>query len=129
MRHSKIIAIDLDGTLAHYDGWKGPGIIGDPIPEMVEKVKLFMANGFAFWVFTARIAPDSTIEIKGDAFQEHVAILEWLRKHEIPITDVTCIKHKFFCEFWDDRAKHVVPNTGLFQHEWDDRNSIPQLGI
>ncbi len=24
VEHQKIVAIDLDGTLAHYDGWKGP---------------------------------------------------------------------------------------------------------
>lgn len=28
----KIIAVDLDGTIAEYDGWKGDDIIGDPIP-------------------------------------------------------------------------------------------------
>lgn len=32
----KFIAVDLDGTLAHWDDvWKGPGYIGEPIPKMV----------------------------------------------------------------------------------------------
>lgn len=32
-------AVDLDGTLAHYDGWRGEDHIGDPIPPMVERIK------------------------------------------------------------------------------------------
>lgn len=32
----KLIAVDLDGTLAEYDGWKGDDIIGDPIPGAKE---------------------------------------------------------------------------------------------
>lgn len=31
------IAVDLDGTLAEYDGWKGSAHIGNPVPKMVEK--------------------------------------------------------------------------------------------
>lgn len=127
MRDSKIIAIDLDGTLAHYDGWKGPGIIGDPIPEMVEKVKKKVVEGYDFWIFTARVSNS----YRFDNRIEFDAISKWLCDNAIPIKtcNITATKHKFFCEFWDDRARRVVPNTGMFQEEWDDRNSIPQLGI
>ena len=30
---------DLDGTIAYYDGWKGPEHIGEPIPSMIEILK------------------------------------------------------------------------------------------
>jgi len=33
------IGVDLDGTLAHYDGWKGPTHIGAPIHKMVQRVR------------------------------------------------------------------------------------------
>jgi len=33
------IGVDLDGTLAVYDGWRGPEHIGPPVPAMVERVK------------------------------------------------------------------------------------------
>ena len=38
MSTSGTIAVDLDGTLARYDGWKGIDHIGDPIPLMVSRV-------------------------------------------------------------------------------------------
>lgn len=31
------IGVDLDGTLAEYDGWKGPDEIGAPVEPMVER--------------------------------------------------------------------------------------------
>lgn len=39
------IGVDLDGTLAHYDGWKGADHIGEPIPAMVERVKQWLSEG------------------------------------------------------------------------------------
>ena len=33
MRSKRMIGVDLDGTLAKYDGWKGHNVIGEPIPE------------------------------------------------------------------------------------------------
>ena len=33
------IGVDLDGTLAEWDGWKGHEHIGPPIPAMLERVK------------------------------------------------------------------------------------------
>jgi hypothetical protein len=33
------IGVDLDATLARYDGFKGETIIGEPIPLMVNRVK------------------------------------------------------------------------------------------
>lgn len=51
------IGVDLDGTLAHYDGWKGADHIGAPVPAMVERVKAWLANGREVRIFTARISP------------------------------------------------------------------------
>lgn len=48
------IGVDLDGTLAHYDGWKGPEHIGAPIPAMVERVKAWLAEGKEVRISTAR---------------------------------------------------------------------------
>lgn len=39
------IGVDLDGTLAHYDGWKGETHIGKPIPLMLARVKRWLAEG------------------------------------------------------------------------------------
>lgn len=38
VEHKGWIGVDLDGTLAHYEGWKGVEHIGEPIPAMVERI-------------------------------------------------------------------------------------------
>src|SRR5690349_18780615 len=48
------IGVDLDGTLAEYHGWKGVEHIGPPIPEMVARVKQWLAEGRDVRIFTAR---------------------------------------------------------------------------
>jgi hypothetical protein len=107
------IAVDLDGTLAEYHGWKGIDHIGSPIPAMVEKVHKAASAGHQIYIFTARLADESKV----DKTSIEKYIWQWLKIHNIPCNGITCIKHKFFKEFWDDRAKGVVPNTGEFLHE------------
>ncbi|HEV7674386.1 MAG TPA: hypothetical protein VGQ12_07640 [Candidatus Angelobacter sp.] len=53
--HNGWIGVDLDGTLAHYAGWKGPEHIGEPIMPMVERVKGWLAEGKTVKIFTARV--------------------------------------------------------------------------
>lgn len=38
MERPKILALDLDGTLCEYDGWKGPAHFGKVIPEVLEEL-------------------------------------------------------------------------------------------
>lgn len=101
------IAVDLDGTLAHYDGWKGISHIGNPIPEMVAKIHAAHMEGKEIWIFTARLSDPS------EAPEAMESIKMWLDHYEIPFAGMTATKHKFFKEFWDDRAITIVKNTGL----------------
>src|SRR5687767_12144507 len=48
------IGVDLDGTLAYYDGWKGPGHIGKPVPAMAKRVRKWLEQGCDVRIFTAR---------------------------------------------------------------------------
>ena len=41
------IGVDLDGTLAHYEGWQGETHIGAPISAMVERVKRWLGDYIA----------------------------------------------------------------------------------
>lgn len=96
------IGVDLDGTLAHYDGWKGPDHIGDPIPAMLERVKGWLAKGIEVRIFTARAC-----------VAEQVApIYQWLEKHGLGRLEITNVKDFSMVELWDDRCVQVVPNTG-----------------
>jgi hypothetical protein len=98
------IGVDLDGTLAKYDGWKGERHIGEPIPKMVERVKGWLAEGKDVRIFTAR-----AFQYNPD--QESV-IQRWCAKHIGEILPITCWKDFQMVELWDDRCVQVIPNTG-----------------
>lgn len=105
------IAVDLDGTLAHYDQWRGLEHIGDPIPPMIQKVRQAVKDGFQVVIFTARTAPPN------DRARAQAIIELWCEKHIGFRLPVTSVKDFSISEFWDDRARQVVPNTGLFLEE------------
>ena len=104
----RVIAVDLDGTLAHYDGWKGVGHIGAIIPSVANAILLAKKEGADIWIFTARVSDPKDAEEAGNA------IVAYLTENGIPFDGLTAIKHKFFTEFWDDRAIQVIKNTGEF---------------
>lgn len=97
------IGVDLDATLAHYEGW-GDGSIGAPIPAMVERVRAWLAEGRQVRIFTARVS----VPIPGT----HAAIEAWCVEHIGVALPITCMKDYHMIELWDDRAVQVRPNTG-----------------
>lgn len=99
---TKCYAVDLDGTLAHYDGWKGPDHIGDPIPMMLDKVKGWLDKGIVVKIFTARADDPTTIP----------PIKKWLKKVGLPDLEITNKKDQTMERFYDDRAVRVKKNTG-----------------
>ena len=104
----KWLAVDLDGTLAYYDGWKvdiitGKPLIGHPIKGIVEQVRDRHEDGWKIAIFTARADNNESV----------VDIVDWCKKYGIPCDMVTNIKSKKFKEFWDDRAYHVPRNSGV----------------
>ncbi len=103
------IAVDLDGTLAYYDGWKGPEHIGEPIPLMMERVKAWIAEGIEVVIFTARLS----ITDGEDANYNRHHIGLWLQKHGLGNLEITCIKKMSFSLIYDDRAINVETNTGV----------------
>lgn len=104
------IGVDFDGTLAQYDGWKGELHLGEPIPKMVERVRLWLARGWNVKIFTARISGSED----GEAGVERIkqAISRWCAQHIGQPLEVTNVKDYAMVELWDDRAVQVVPNTG-----------------
>lgn len=100
---NKSIAIDLDGTLAYFDGWKGIEHIGNPIPSVVEKLIEKKNEGYAIKIFSARC-----MDLRAKKF-----IGVWLDKNNIPYDDITNIKDSSMKEFWDDLAIRVPRNEGF----------------
>jgi hypothetical protein len=104
------IGVDLDGTLAKYQGWQGITAIGEPIPLMVQRVKAWLANGTDVRIFTARVGPGSR---KPDELPATIkAIEEWCLQHIGAVLPVTATKDFGMLQLWDDRAVQVIPNTG-----------------
>ena len=96
------IGVDLDGTLAHWDGWKGHEHIGEPIPAMVERVKRWIKMDIEVRIFTARASiPEHTIPVE-----------KWLARNGLGGLRVTNEKDYRMLQLWDDRCVQVVPNTG-----------------
>ena len=106
------IGVDLDGTLAVYDGWKYPAHIGEPVPAMVERVKQWLADGLQVRVFTARVWHDGSAARALEAEAARIAVEKWCLKHLGTRLTVTNIKDYAMIELWDDRCVAVEPNTG-----------------
>ena len=102
--------VDLDSTLAHYEEWVAPDVIGEPIPLMAERVKHWLAVGDVVDVFTARVHPSHG---ETDVALARGAVQEWFWKHFGASVTVTCMKHPEWADYWDDRAVQVIKNTGV----------------
>ena len=101
------IGVDLDGTLAYYDEWKGPDYIGRPIIPMVQRVKKWLTEGKQVKIMTARAYPqgrNTDIAIE--------AIKKWSRTYIGEELEITYQKDYKMLELWDDRCVQVIPNTG-----------------
>jgi hypothetical protein len=102
------VGVDLDGTIAKYDGWHGPEHIGEPIPLMVDRVKSWIAEGLEIKIFTARVCSGNS------AKEESLKAIEiWCLKHLGKILPVTAEKDYEMLALWDDRAVQVIENTGV----------------
>lgn len=96
------IGVDLDGTLACYDGWYGPAHIGEPIPAMMKRVKNWLEEGVEVRIFTARASVPAYIPF----------VRQWLEKQGLPALEVTNIKDFTMICLWDDRCVQVETNSG-----------------
>lgn len=113
MRSDAWIGVDLDGTLAHYDGFKGIGEIGEPIAPMVERVKGWLRDGKNVRIFTARMHGHGMQLIGGGVADVKTPIEQWCLKHIGQVLDVTNAKDFGMIELWDDRCIQVESNTGI----------------
>jgi len=104
------IGIDLDGTLAEYNGWMGADHIGKPVESTCDFVRWLLSQGYDVRIFTARVGP-----LQGNDYSaQHaaIAIRAWCIKHlgrELPVTH-----EKDFHMQWlyDDRCTQVLKNQG-----------------
>ena len=93
------IGVDLDGTLAHYDEYRGDAHVGKPIEPMVRRVRKWLHEGRDVRLFTARTP--------------HPAIRRWMKEHLGQVLPITNTKDHKMQALYDDRVVQVERNTGL----------------
>lgn len=120
------IGIDLDGTLAYYEGWVSIEHIGEPIWPMLDFVKRLIESGQQVKIFTARcfrrnqalLMPldEEYDEQRNKAFSEadlvEKTIHEWCALYGLPKLEITCTKDFGMIMLYDDRCTQVETNTG-----------------
>ena len=109
------IGVDLDGTLAYHDTWKGHQHIGEPVPAMLNRVKDWLASGRVVKIFTARVCEHGRMDTSNGeptAVDVITPIENWCLKHLGQKLPVTNVKDYYMIELWDDRAIQVIANTG-----------------
>lgn len=106
----RTIAIDLDGVLAKYQGWKGLDHIGKPFSGAIDFTESLLKD-FEVVIHTCRTNPE--INDKGNETAEQLAerIYKWLRENGFP-EDVkvwTGIGKPIAAVYIDDRAIRCEP--------------------
>lgn len=105
-------AVDFDGVLAHYSSWEEQGNqVGKPIQPMIKKVKSWLRKGIKVSIFTARLTHGAI-----ESEKQILLIQNFLRENDLPDNlQITPLKMSYFTHFVDDRAYHVIPNTGIIE--------------
>jgi len=98
---TRIICVDLDGTLANHDNTTIYSI-GTPIPEMVDRVRRWISEGYQVVIFTARLTQSTEKPRNIEAMR--LTIESWCRKNIGMTLHVTSEKPHRVIAFWDDKA-------------------------
>jgi len=96
MLRQQTIAVDFDGVLAEYDGWKGEENLGSPRGDVVSVLRLLRQEGWKIVVHTTR---------------SELHIRDYLVKHDIPYDEINhnssymnAGSKPVATVYWDDRA-------------------------
>ena len=93
------VAVDFDGVIHQYSGWKGPDVLDGPIPGAREFLAELVARGYRVVIMTTR--PAKFVE-------------PWLRLHHMAdMVDQVTSEKVTAIAYVDDRAVR-------FWGEWDE---------
>lgn len=91
----RTLAVDFDGVIAKYDGWKGTGVFGAPRPDVVGVLRTLRSEGWKIVIHTTRGEEEIT---------------DYLVRHDIPYDEINRNS--------DYQTKGVKPVADVY---WDDR--------
>jgi len=113
----KSVAVDVDGVLAQYDGWKGVEHIGDPIPGAVEFTKKLQEIARVV-IFTTRVNADPKISGRNESVQmltQRVRL--WLDAHGFAYDEIYVGQGKpLAAAYVDDRAVECRPQRNACEY-------------
>jgi hypothetical protein len=111
----KTVAVDLDGVLAQYDGWKGLDFIGEPILGAHE----FLAELHKFadiLIYTVRCTEGMNGPEKAHLLVNRVR--DWLDKNGMVYDTIWDGQGKpLYAAIIDDRAVICLPQPGLLDSQ------------
>lgn len=104
----KTVCVDLDGTIARYDGWKGIEHFGDPLPGAKEFLERLGEN-YKILIYTTRCNEQMNGEVP---HQLRNRVEAWLQRHQLRYDDIHTGQGKPMCiAFIDDRAIMIKENV------------------
>ena len=125
------IGVDFDGTIAfNVLNRTDPYVLGEPIPEMVNRVKDWIAKGFTVKLLTARMNVRSSTGTNRDICKMNLLLRAWCLKHIGVELECTNSKDGWMEVLWDDRAVTVTPNSGtspLYSLALESRDEKPSI--
>jgi adenylylsulfate kinase len=92
----RTIAVDFDGVIAEYDGWKGRGVFGLPRKDVIEALHELRAEGWKIVIHTTRGVKEVRPYLAHHGIPHHEINRnsDYLTLGVKPVADV----------YWDDRA-------------------------
>ncbi len=102
------VAVDFDGVLADYNGWKGSDVLGEPRQDVIEVLNVLRREGWKIVIHTTRSESN---------------ILDYLIRYSVPYDEVN--RNSSYQNsgakpvatvYWDDRA---VRYSGNALHDLD----------
>jgi len=114
MERKMTVAVDIDGTLAPYNGWGGYDHFGDPYPGSIEFLRA--VSKFArVLIYTCRCGQERNENIDPEVLANHVK--KWLDDNNLYYDDIWIGRGKpLAAAYVDDRAISCRPadNKNIF---------------
>ena len=106
------IGVDMDGTLATYDAWKGWDHFGEPVKAVVDKIHEWNRQGIQVCIFTARMSKVSLERNNLTRAQMESVVQQWCKKHIGYVLPCKTEKDCYMLAFLDDSAVQISKNKG-----------------
>lgn len=122
----RIVAVDLDGTLAGYDKWRGYTKIGKPNPDIIKLVRTEKREGAYILIHTAR-----TTTVTNKVIPKVVVELErWLDENDVPYDEIWLGTGKPYASVYiDDKAMNVACGDCRIRYHRERKSTNERLGI